>query len=262
MNTEKVCIMKNPAPVFWLCFLLAFSVLSPNVSSAEELIVSAAASLTEAFSDIEPAFEQAHPGVDVVMNFASSGALYRQIEQGAPAGVYASANPMWMDRAVAAGFVDAAGVHVFARNALVLAVPGDNPAGVVELGDLATDKVQTIGFGTPETMPAGQYAKAALLDKGLYEILKPKMIFAETVLQILDYLRRGEVDCGFVYRTDARRGGQSVVVIEEMPLKKPVTYPLAVLKGASSPKTAQAFVDFVLSDAGVALLEGRGFIKP
>mgnify|MGYP000468812115 CR=1 FL=1 len=242
--------------------LLAFGVGIAHTAQARELIVSAAASLTDAFSDIEPAFEKAHPGVDVVMNFASSGALYRQIEQGAPADVYASANPKWMNKAVENGFVNKADAAVFARNSLVLATPADNPAGVKTLKALSGAGVKSIGIGTPETVPAGQYAKGALVKKGVFKSLTPKMIYAESVRQVLDYLSRGEVDCGFVYRTDAVKAGDKVRIIEEVPLEKTVTYPIAVLKESSAPDLAKAFVAFVRSDQGAALLKKRGFKKP
>jgi len=235
---------------------------SATGAMAQELIVSAAASLTDAFSDIEPAFEKAHPGVDVVMNFASSGALYRQIEQGAPADVYASANPKWMKKAVDKGFVDKSDVQVFARNSLVLATPSDNLAGVKNLNDLVSKKVMSIGIGTPETVPAGQYAKGALVARKLYEKMTNKMIFGESVRQVLDYLSRGEIDCGFVYRTDAVKAGDKVRIIEEIPLEKPVTYPISVLKEAVAPDMAAAFVKFVRSHEGMSLLEGRGFKRP
>jgi molybdate transport system substrate-binding protein len=251
---------RNPFVVTLLSLVLVIGTAS--AACAQELIVSAAASLTDAFSDIEPAFEKAHPGVDVVMNFASSGALYRQIEQGAPADVYASANPKWMNKAVDKGYVDLQKVKVFARNSLVLAVPADNPAGVKSLADLSGSKVGSIGIGTPETVPAGQYAKGALEAKSLYNSLKPKMIFGESVRQVLDYLKRGEIDCGFVYGTDAVKGGDKVAIVEEIPLKKPVTYPISVLKEATDPAMAEAFVQFILSDEGVSMLEGRGFKRP
>ncbi|BDQ34488.1 molybdate ABC transporter substrate-binding protein [Pseudodesulfovibrio portus] len=251
---------RNPFVVALLSLVLVVGTVS--AACAQELIVSAAASLTDAFSDIEPAFEKAHPGVDVVMNFASSGALYRQIEQGAPADVYASANPKWMNKAVDKGFVDLADVQVFAHNSLVLAVPADNPAGVRSLGDLSASKVGSIGIGTPETVPAGQYAKGALEAKDLYNALKPKMIFGESVRQVLDYLKRGEIDCGFVYRTDAVKGGDRILIVEEIPLEKPVTYPVSVLKEATDPAMARAFVQFVRSEEGIKLLEGRGFKRP
>ncbi|WP_029893316.1 molybdate ABC transporter substrate-binding protein [Desulfohalovibrio reitneri] len=243
--------------------LIALSLLLvfPALSSAGELIVSAAASLTDAFSDIEPAFEEANPDVDVIMNFASSGSLYHQIEQGAPADVYASANPRWMDRAVANGFADTAAVRIFARNALVLAVPAGNPAGVAGMEDLTDNRVAMIGIGTPQTVPAGQYAKSALTAAGLYETLRGKYIFGESVRQVLDYLARGEVDCGFVYRTDAVNAGDSVHILAEIPLENPVTYPIAVLFGTTKP-AAERFVDFVTSERGTELLEARGFKRP
>ena len=245
-----------------LVLAAALAVTTVQSAQAQELIISAAASLTDAFSDIEPAFEKLHPGVDVVMNFASSGALYRQIEQGAPADIYASANPKWMKKAVSKGFVNATNAVVFARNSLVLSTPADNPAKVNTLKDLTGESVKTIGIGTPETVPAGQYAKGALVAKALYKELTPKMIFAESVRQVLDYLSRGEVDCGFVYRTDAVKAGPKVLIVEEIPLEKPVTYPIAPLKEASDPILAKQFVQFVRSDAGVRLLEARGFKRP
>jgi len=235
---------------------------APGTAQARELIVSAAASLTDAFSDMEPAFEKAHPEVDVIMNFASSGALYRQIEQGAPADVYASANPKWMNKAVQNNFVAEDDVAVFARNALVLAVPPDNPASVSSLNDLTKRSVKSIGIGTPETVPAGQYAKGALVGADLYDHLSPKMIFGESVRQVLDYLVRGEIDCGFVYRTDAVKAGKDVSIVAEVPLENPVTYPVAVVLDSASDEAARKFVAFVLGDEGRALLEARGFKAP
>ncbi|WP_419786665.1 molybdate ABC transporter substrate-binding protein [Pseudodesulfovibrio sp.] len=248
-----------------LSVLLSFLVLSVAVvgnARAQELIVSAAASLTDAFKDIEPAFEKANPGVDVIMNFASSGALYRQIEQGAPSDVFASANPKWMKKAVDNGFVAKDADQVFAHNSLVLATPADNPAKIKGLDDLTGADVKSIGIGTPKTVPAGKYTQGALEAKGIYKSLTPKMIFGESVRQVLDYLARGEVDCGFVYGTDAVKAGDKVKIIAEIPLEKPVTYPIAVLKEASSPELAKKFVAFILSPEGASKLEARGFKKP
>lgn len=231
-------------------------------SAAQELIVSAAASLTDAFSDIEPAFEKLHPGVDVIFNFASSGALYRQIEQGAPVDVFASANPKWMEKAVEKEFVNKSDAVVFARNSLVLAVPSENPSIIKGVADLTGPNAGTIGIGTPETVPAGQYAKQALTSMGIFDGLERKMIYGESVRQVLDYLSRGEVDCGFVYGTDAVKAGVSVLIIEEIPLEKPVSYPIGVARGSHDRRLAKAFVDFVQSETGIALLEARGFKRP
>lgn len=254
--------MKRVLCAFVLALAVSVFVIPAHQAMAEELVVSAAASLTDAFTDIEPAFEELNTDVDVVMNFASSGALYRQIEQGAPADVFASANPKWMQTAIDKGFVNKESVVTFAHNSLVLATPADNPADVNTLADLEGKAVGTIGIGTPETVPAGQYAKSALTAKDLYETLEPKMIFGESVRQVLDYLSRGEVDCGFVYKTDAVKAGEAVLIVEEVPLEKPVSYPIAPLKDSAHPETAKAFVDFVRSDKGMALLEARGFKRP
>jgi molybdate transport system substrate-binding protein len=225
-------------------------------------MVSAAATLTDVFQDIKITFEQANPGVEVVLNFGASGALYRQIAQGAPMDVFASADVTWMQRAVDAGMVDGDHVHVFARNTIVLAVPADNPAGVEALADLKNESVQRIGISTPDTSPAGRYAKTALEAQEMYAALEPRLIFGETVRQILDYLVRGEVDCGFVFRTDALKTGVAVPIVEEIPLAEPVLYPVAVLKDAPSPDIARAFVDFLGSETGLRLLEARGFMRP
>jgi molybdate transport system substrate-binding protein len=182
------------------CLLLC----SAGLAQAQDLTVSAAASLTDAFNDVKKAYEQINPGVTVYMNYASSGALYRQIAQGAPADVYASANPKWMNQAVAKGFTVQGTKRTFARNALVLIIPADNPAGIESVNDLQSNRASRIGIGTPETVPAGQYAKESLQGLTIYESLASKYIFGEDVRQVLDYTRRGEVDAAFVYATDSR----------------------------------------------------------
>lgn len=229
---------------------------------AEELTISAAASLTDAFNDVKQAFENVNPGVTLVFNFASSGALYRQIEQGAPVDVYASANPKWMNRAEAGGFLLAGSRRDFAANSLVLVTPADDPAQVSSHADLAAERVTRIAIGTPETVPAGQYAKTSLTTLGMFESLAPKYIFAEHVRQVLDYVKRGEVDAGFVYRTDAIRGGFEVRIVEQMELARPVTYPIAVLKDSPKQELGQRFLDFLASEQGMSLLEARGFSRP
>jgi len=230
-------------------------------AGSDVLIVSAAASLTDGFSDIEPAFEKSHPGVDVIMNFAASGILYRQIVQGAPADVFASASPDWMDRAVADGLVLREAVVGFAGNTLVLAAPADNPASLLSLSDLNGGTAR-IAIGDPQTVPAGQYAQAALEAAGLYAALSPKLINCEHVRQVLDYLSRGEVDGGFIYRTDAMRAGRGIRIIAELAPVQPITYPIAPLAATRQTILARAFVAFVAGEPGLALLERRGFQRP
>lgn len=261
-STEEAFVKALSLVQILLLLLVIFTPISAVRAGGVELVVSAAASLTDAFNAIAPAFEAIHPDVNLRLNFAASGALYRQIEQGAPVDVYASANPKWMERAVTGGFVARTGVTVFARNELVLAVPVDNPAAIAALSDLTAGRVRRLGIGTPATVPAGQYAQAALTEAHLLERLTPKFIYCESVRQVLDYLVRGEVDGGFIYRTDAARGGERVRVVAEMPLDDPVAYPVAVLNESKVPDLARRFVAFVTSEEGLALLAASGFKSP
>ncbi|EPR41766.1 molybdenum ABC transporter, periplasmic molybdate-binding protein [Desulfovibrio sp. X2] len=231
-------------------------------AAAEELVVSAAASLTDAFTTVKTAFEKANPGVTVTTNYAASGALYKQIEQGAPVDVFASANMKWMEKMVEGGFVDKAAPVVFAVNDLVLAVPHGNPAKVSSVDDLMGAAVKRVAIGTPKTVPAGNYAMVALQDMGKWDALQQKLVFGESVRQVLDYVARGEVEAGFVYATDAKRDEGKVDVATVIALKKPVTYPIAVLKSSKQSALAKKFIDYVRSPEGQKILAGYGFSAP
>jgi len=245
---------------FFLSLVLVLSLASG--ASAAELVVSAAASLTDAFTAVKTAFEAATPGTTVTCNFAASGALFKQMEQGAPVDVFASADMKWMGKMVEAGLVEKGADKIFAVNDLVLAVPAGNPAKVASVTDLKAERVKRVAVGTPKTVPAGNYTMLALTDSGDWTPLEPKFVFAESVRQVLDYVARGEVDAGFMYATDAKKGGDKVATAAVIPLKAPVTYPLAVLKGAAQKASAEKFVSFVLSTEGQKILANFGFSAP
>lgn len=231
-------------------------------AAAAQLTVSAAASLTDAFTAVKAEFQKEHPGLTVNMNFAASGALLSQMEQGAPVDVFASANQKTMDKAVERKLIDTATRVNFAQNSLVLTVPAGNPAKVKDLDSLKAATVKTIAVGNPETVPAGNYTKIALTKAGVWDTLKAKYIMAESVRQVLDYLMRGEVDAGFVYATDAFKGGKKVAIVAEIPLEKPVSYPIAVLGHAANKKDGEAFIKFVTGPKGQEILKKFGFKKP
>lgn len=243
----------------FLLVTVALVCLAAPAFASNALTVSAAASLTDAFTDIKPAFEKANSGVTVTFNFASSGALYRQIEQGAPVDVFASANQQWMKKAKEKDLVTTDTVKNFASNTLVLAVPKGNPAKVTGPDSLKEASITRIGIGQPKTVPAGRYAEGSLKSLGMYDELKAKYIFGESVRQVLDYLIRGEIQAGFVYATDAKKGGDGLEIVATMPLEKPITYPIGILKDAANPELAKTFIDFVLSPEGQKLLQARGF---
>jgi molybdate transport system substrate-binding protein len=244
-----------------LLLSLALTLVLTCPALAKDLTISAAASLTDAFTECKPLFEKANPGVTVTFNFAASGPLLKQIEQGAPVDVFASADQKTMDDAAAKNLIDAASRKNFAQNALVLAIPAGTST-VKNLASLSDAKVTKIGVGNPETVPVGRYTKAALEKLGVWNALSPKCILAESVRQVLDYLSRGEVDAGFVYATDAKQGGDKVKVVEEIPLEKPVSYPVAVLAASKNKPEAAAFIAFVTSPDGAAVLAKYGFKKP
>ena len=122
--------------------------------------------------------------------------------------------------------------------------------------------MQRIALGTPETVPVGRYAKGALEKAGLWEGLKPKFIYTQNVRQSLDYVFRGEVEAGFVYLTDAATSPVKVRTALEVPVERPILYPIAAVKGWGNQNQALDFIAFVRSESGQKILAKYGFLKP
>ena len=243
-----------------LCAL--FLAFSAGPCLAANLTVSAAASLTNAFAEVKDAFVKKNPEVTVTTNFAASNPLLRQIEEGAPVDVFASADQATMDKAAEKKLIDDASRVNFALNELVLIVPADSKMELAGPEDLKKDDVKKIAIGNPDSVPAGRYAKASLTASGLWDVLQPKYIMGESVRQTLAYVSGGEVDAGIVYMTDARQAGDKVKIAKVLSGHDPVLYPIAVIKSAASPKEAKMFIDFVRSEEGVKILDKYGFAKP
>ncbi|UTF51437.1 molybdate ABC transporter substrate-binding protein [Desulfomicrobium sp. ZS1] len=234
-------------------------VLMSTPAMAKDLLVSAAASLTNAFTEMKEPFEKAHPGTSLVLNFASSGALLKQMEQGAPVDVFASADQATMDKAEK--LMDPATRADFAGNSLVLIVPADSTLSLRNPEELKDEAFKLVAIGNPDSVPVGRYTKGAL-EAGLYEALTPKFVLAETVRQALDYVARGEVQAGFVFATDAALRADKVKVAAEVTGHKPIIYPIALLAASQNKDMGQAFVNFVKSEEGQAILGKFGFKKP
>jgi molybdate transport system substrate-binding protein len=222
-----------------------------------KIVVLAASSLTESFTALGKAFEAEHPGTTVSFSFAASSELATQIEQGAPADVFASASPATMAQVSDAG--DAAGKPVtFARNTLEIAVPAGNPANVTGLADFA-NKDLTIALCAPE-VPCGAAADKVFAAAKVTPA--PDTLEAD-VKATLAKVTLGEVDAALVYQTDVIAAGDKVEGIEFPEAADAVNdYPIAVLADARRPATAQAFVDLVLSPGGQKVLSEAGFQLP
>jgi molybdate transport system substrate-binding protein len=235
----------------------------PQQGWCEDLVVSAAVSLSNAFTELGRDFEREHAGVKVLFNFGASGQLLQQIAHGAPADVFASADEETMDRAQTQQLILPVTRFDFARNRLVLAVPaGTSPPLISSLQDLKRSDVARIALGTPDSVPAGRYARDALELAGLWDTLKPKYIYGQNVRQVLDYVERGEVDAGFVYASDTVVNAKRVRVVTEASLPRPILYPIAVIASSTRQGLAREFAAFVVSDLGHKTLSRYGFSNP
>ena len=243
--------------------LLALCLLAgPGLASADDLTVSAASSLTDAFRKVGAAYESTHPGTHVVLNFAASDVLLRQIANGAPADVFASADQTAMDKAVAAGAIDTATRRDFASNRLVLIVPKGADVRVGSPADLRQPAVKRVAYGDPASVPVGRYTQAALQQQGLWDAVSAKGVLAQNVRQGLDYVARGEVDAGFVFATDAAVMKDRVNVVATVPTPQPIRYPIAVVAHATHGAEAASFSAFVQSAEGRRILASFGFQAP
>ena len=201
----------------------------PMLVCAQQLTVSAAASLSHAFNALAPRFEAGKPGVTLRFNFSASGVLMQQVAQGAPVDVFASADQATVTRGIGQKLFDADSKRDFARNSVVLLVPAQGGPDIRTLADLALPGVKRIAIGKVATVPAGRYTREALDTARLWPALESRLVLADSVRQVLDYVARGEVDAGFVYRTDAALGGDKVRIVLTVSGHTPVSYPAIVV---------------------------------
>jgi molybdate transport system substrate-binding protein len=218
--------------------------------------VFAAASLTASFNALGTSFHQANPGVGVNFNFAGTPTLVTQIEQGAPADVFASADTTNMDKVTADGFTSGSS-RVFARNQLEIVVAPGNPNGITGLADLAKPGVIYISEGP--TVPAGKYSLQALATAGVK--VTPKSL-ETSVTAVISKIELGEADAGIVYATDIKAAGSKVQGVA-IPATDNViaTYPIVAVKGTKSSAAASAFIDYVTSATGQSTLATYGFLS-
>jgi molybdate transport system substrate-binding protein len=240
------------------------ALLAPQIGAAadqQELTVSAAISLKNTFEEIGKLFEAEHKGVKVTFNFGASGDLVRQIEGGAPVDVFASAAQKDMDEAEKKGLILPNSRINFAGNNVVLITPAGSKIPIKTFEGLGLDQVEKIAMGNPKTVPAGRYAEEVFVYYKMLPAIKKKLIYAENVRQVLDYVARGEVDAAVVYTTDAMVKAKDIRVVTTAPedSHKPVIYPAAVVKGTNKEIIAKTFISFLISGEVKKVLEKHGF---
>jgi molybdate transport system substrate-binding protein len=252
-----------------LLIILASLLFSGCASSSppREVIVFAAASLMDAFTEIGAAFEAQRPGVAVRFSFASSSDLATQLAEGAPADVFASANARQMERVVMAGRIDET-PRDFVSNHLVIIVPADNPAGIETLTDLAHPGIRLVlaAPGVPARDFAEQMLANAAADPGYppdfaAQVLDNLVSEESNVRQAAAKVALGEADAGIVYRSDVTHDLASQAQWIAIPdhLNVTAVYPIAALADTRRPELTRAFIDFVLSQEGQAILKRWGF---
>ncbi|MBZ0286169.1 MAG: molybdate ABC transporter substrate-binding protein [Anaerolineae bacterium] len=243
--------------------------LAVSAQESQTLIVFAAASLTDAFEELGTAFAAENPGVEVLFSFAGSSDLAAQLVEGAPADVFASANNTQMNVARDGGRI-AGSPRTFVKNRLVLIVPADNPVGITTLRDLANLGIQLI-VAAPD-VPVRTYADTMLErlagdptygEEYRAAVLANMVSEEQNVRQVAAKIALGEGDAGIVYVSDVTPDISDHVIAISIPdyLNTIATYPIAITNDTPNPELAQAFVDYVLSDAGQDILEHWNFVS-
>lgn len=242
---------------------------APQSPPPKTITVFAAASLTESFKELGHSFEAAHPGTSVQFNFAGSQDLRAQLEHGAPADVFASANTKEMDAVVQAKIVDPATVKAFARNRLIVIYPKKNPGGISSLADLAKQGLK-IDVADP-SVPVGNYTMrmldAAAKDPALGAEFKKGFLAnvvsrEENVKAVVSKVRLAAADAGVVYTTDAGGAAAADLATLEIPspLNQEASYPIGVTSASRNAESARQFEDLVVSPQGQQVLQRYGFI--
>jgi molybdate transport system substrate-binding protein len=233
---------------------------NPKSALKTKLLISAAASLKDVLNKLEPSFEQRDRSVEAAYNFASSGVLQQQIEQGAPADIMISAASKQMDALEKKGLILQETRQNLLTNRLVLVVPNRSGLGIASFQQLAADRVKRIAIAEPNSVPAGQYAQELFRNLGILTILKPKFVLGNSVRNVLAAVESGNADAGVVYETDAKLSKQIKVVATASPkLHSPIVYPVAVLKRSKQPEAARAYAEFLQSDQASAVFKQYGF---
>jgi len=253
-----VKIKKIKETILPLLLLYALTLVLSASVEAGEINLSMAASLKEAVTELSDLFAEKNPGVTFQKNSGASGALAKQIESGAPADIFISANLEWMDYLKKKGLIETKYITTLSYNSLVfIGMPDLN---IKSLKDLVL--MEKIAIGSPRSVPAGEYAMDALTKAGIAGQLEKRLVMAKDVRECLMYAERGEVDGAFVYGTDARGMSDKVKILFDVPqeLYPRVTYPMGLTSAGTEKKEAKEFFRFLQTEEAKTILSRYGFI--
>jgi molybdate transport system substrate-binding protein len=231
-----------------------------SIVRANEILVSAAASLTDVLKEISSGFSAQSKHV-VKFNFGPSNSLARQIEEGAPADIFFSADLPQMESLDRHGRLEPGTRKNLLSNQLVIIVPTDSKVSISSPQDLLKPGVRKIALAEPSSVPVGVYSRKYLTDEGLWDRVRPKVVPVQDVRATLASVESGNVEAGFVYKTDAAIS-KKVVVVYEVPLNKgpKITYPVAVVKESKRKDAARNFMNYIQSPAAIDLFKKYGFV--
>lgn len=245
--------------ILLLTVIIAGGCSKTPVADTVELNVAAAASLTDAAKKIESLYIAQNPNTKITFNFASSGTLQKQIEEGAPTDLFISAGVKQMDALAEKDLIVADSRKNLLGNELILIA--EKNSALQDFAGLTDPAIKRISIGTPETVPAGKYAQEALTSLNLYDQIKPKLVQAKDVRQVLTYVESGNVDAGLVYKSDTYQAKDiRIVTAAPSDSHKPIVYPMAIIKASQNQAEAQAFADFLASDEAAAVFAEHGFV--
>ncbi|MDF9406847.1 MAG: Molybdate-binding periplasmic protein precursor [Pelotomaculum sp. PtaB.Bin013] len=254
-------------PVLFLGIILIIMMVVTGCGSGKELenragtvslTISAATSLKDAAEELKTIYVKQRPGIAIIYNFAASGTLQKQIEEGAPVDIFISAGKSQMDAlAEKCLIVDNSRRDLLGNELVLIARKDSNLTG---FESLIGKSVAKISIGTPETVPAGKYAKEALTTLKLWDEIETKLVLAKDARQVLTYIESGNVDAGIVYRSDVL-AGRDIKIVAAVPegTHEPIIYPMAVIKTAKYQKEAEELAAFLLSDEVARVFEKYNF---
>lgn len=258
-----ISVKKAPdarGPILAAIAALIFAVVMNGCHSTQRpiLTLSVAASLQDAITEVEAAYQREHGATEFRNNFGASGTLAREIEQGAPVDAFISAGEKPMDQLEKEGLLLPDTRINLLGNELVLIAPQNS--SLQSFDQLTGDRVKLIALGDPASVPAGQYGKETLESLHLYDTLKSRIVLGKDVRQVLTYVETGNADAGLVYATDAQTSHQvRVVAAAPETSHHPIVYPVAGVKGSRNDIDVRAFLGFLRSPAAQAIFERYGF---